>query len=242
MRAAYQIQLENFEGPLDLLLYFIRRDEIDIYDIPIARITAEFMETLDRIKQLNLANAGEFIHMAATLMRIKAKMLLPVSGDDEEAFEDPRHDLVQKLLEYQQYKEAARQLDDILAERSQYFPRSWVNPPPSGEEDPGVYLKDIGLYEIANYFKLAMERRPVIQTYELERENINLEDQRRVILSGFDQDGRQKFSTLMKKLGTKLEVVVTFLALLDLIRQGKIKVIQSQVFDDLEMQLVVYQS
>ncbi|MFQ6604994.1 MAG: segregation and condensation protein A [Fidelibacterota bacterium] len=234
--------MENFEGPLDLLLYFIRRDEIDIYDIPIARITAEFMETLDRIKELNLANAGEFIHMAATLMRIKAKMLLPVTAGEDEDFEDPRQDLVQKLLEYQQYKEAAKQLDGILEERSPYFPRSMVNPAPPGEDDPSVYLKDIGLYEIARYFKHAMERMPVIQSYELVRENINLEDQRRIILAGFNEDGRQTFSQLMNKLGSKLEMVVTFLAILDLMRQAIIRVIQSRVFDDLELVLVAHKS
>ena len=110
----YNVKLENFTGPLDLLLYFIRRDEIDVYDIPIARITAEYMETLEIMQTLNLNVAGEFILMAATLMRIKAKMLLPkpLLGDEDEV-EDPRAELIQQLLEYQRFKDMALSLIHI---------------------------------------------------------------------------------------------------------------------------------
>ena len=164
----YKVKLENFTGPLDLLLHFIRRDEIDVYDIPIARITAEYMETLDMMQTLNLNVAGEFILMAATLMRIKAKMLLPkLQLGDEDEVEDPRAELVQQLLEYQRFKEMANDLDKLAMERGQYHLRGYKMNSPDLEEDAAAYLKDVTLYEIARLFKNAMDNMPVIQPYEL---------------------------------------------------------------------------
>ena len=233
----YNVKLENFTGPLDLLLYFIRRDEIDVYDIPIARITAEYMETLKIMQTLNLNVAGEFILMAATLMRIKAKMLLPKPqlGDEDEV-EDPRAKLIQQLLEYQRFKEMAFDLDKLAMERDQYHPRGFEMNSPDLEEDASTYLKDVTLYEIARLFKNAMENMPVIQPYELHREQVHLSDQKALIFRSFDIDGRLCFSTLIKKLKTKLEVVVTFLAVLELVRMRQIIVIQNDLFGEMEMQ------
>jgi len=233
----YKVKLENFTGPLDLLLYFIRRDEIDVYDIPIARITAEYMETLDMMQTLNLNVAGEFILMAATLMRIKAKMLLPKPqlGDEDEV-EDPRAELVQQLLEYQRFKEMAYDLDKLAMERGQYHPRGFEMNSPDLEEDAAAYLKDVTLYEIARLFKNAMDNMPVIQPYELHREQVHLGDQKVLISRSFDIDGRLRFSALIKKLKTKLEVVVTFLAVLELVRMRQIIVIQNDLFGEMEMQ------
>ena len=211
----YNVNLENFTGPLDLLLYFIGRDEIDVYDIPIARITAEYMETLEIMQTLNLNVAGEFILMAATLMRIKAKMLLPKPqlGDEDEV-EDPRAELIQQLLDYQRFKQMAYDLDKLAIERGQYHPRGFEMNSPDLEEDASTYLKDVTLYEIARLFKNAMENMPVIQPYELHREQVHLSDQKALISRSFDIDGILCFSALIKKLKTKLEVVVTFLAVL----------------------------
>ena len=233
----YKVKLENFTGPLDLLLYFIRRDEIDVYDIPIAQITAEYMETLDMMQTLNLNVAGEFILMAATLMRIKAKMLLPKPqlGDEDEV-EDPRAELVQQLLEYQRFKEMANDLDKLAMERGQYHPRGFEMNSPDLEEDTAAYLKDVTLYEIARLFKNSMDNMPVIQPYELHREQVHLGDQKVLISRSFDIDGRLRFSALIKKLKTKLEVVVTFLAVLELVRMRQIIVIQNALFGELEMQ------
>lgn len=242
MSQAYKVQLENFEGPLDLLLYFIRRDEIDIYDIPIARITEEYMETLDVMQRFSVSVAGEFIVMAANLMRIKAKMLLPRPSLDDDDMDDPRTYLVEKLLEYQQFKNAATNLEDILADRSQYFSKGYSMPPPGGEEDPGVFLKDVSLYDIASYFKDVMERMPVIQSYELHREPVSLDNQKSLILSGFNEQGRQTFKSLVKKLSSKLEVVVTFLAILELTRLFMIKVVQSDVFGEMELILTEHKA
>ncbi len=134
----YKVHLENFDGPLDLLLFFIRRDEIDIYDIPISHITKEYLITLDQIQQINIGVAGEFIEMAATLMRIKSKMLLPHLQMDD-GIEDPRSPLVRQLLEYRRYKELAQQLENLAEERSHYFSRGFESAIHDGEEDPGVY-------------------------------------------------------------------------------------------------------
>ena len=233
----YNVKLENFTGPLDLLLYFIRRDEIDVYDIPIARITAEYMETLEIMQTLNLNVAGEFILMAATLMRIKAKMLLPKPqlGDEDEV-EDPRAKLIQQLLEYQRFKEMAYDLDKLAMERDQYHPRGFEMNSPDLEEDASTYLKDVTLYEIARLFKNAMENMPVIQPYELHREQVHLGDQKALISRSFNIVGRLRFSVLINKLNTKLEIVVTFLAVLELVRMRQIIVIQNDLFGEMEMQ------
>lgn len=232
----YKVHLENFDGPLDLLLFFIRRDEIDIYDIPISRITKEYLGTLNQIQQINIGVAGEFIEMAATLMRIKSKMLLPRPQMDED-IEDPRSPLVRQLLEYRRYKELAQQLENLAEERSHYFTRGYESPIPAGDEDPGVYLRQVSLYDIAHYFKVAMENKPIISRYELQREEISLDDQKAIILANLDEKGFLKFSVLLTKLETKLEVIVTFLAILEMIRSEEIVIVQQKLFGELEIQI-----
>ncbi|MBU0528836.1 segregation/condensation protein A [bacterium] len=232
----YKVHLENFDGPLDLLLFFIRRDEIDIYDIPISRITKEYLSTLDQIQQINISVAGEFIEMAATLMRIKSRMLLPRPQMDEE-IEDPRSPLVRQLLEYRRYKDLAEQLENLAEERSHYFSRGYESQIPTGDEDPGVYLRQVTLYDIAHYFKVAMENKPIISRYELQREDISLDDQKAIILANLDDKGFLKFSLLMTKLETKLEVIITLLAILEMIRNEEIIIIQRKLFGELEIQI-----
>ena len=235
----YKVQLDQFEGPLDLLLYFIKRDELDIYDIPISQITADYMKTLQTEKEVNIALAGEFIHMAATLMRIKSKMLLPLSSHDEEDdIEDPRLPLVRQLLEYKRYKDAAQSLDSIAEIRSHYFTRGKIEDIFSVEEDAAVFVRNVSLFDIATYFKTAMDNRPVISQYELHREPISIEDQKAKLLAFVDGDGILCFSSLMKRLRDKIEIIITFLAILDLIREEKILLIQNELFSDIEIQLI----
>lgn len=224
---------------MDLLLYFIRRDEIDIYDIPIARITEEFLETLDLMHTLNISIAGEFINMAATLMQIKSRMMLPRQPLNEEGVpEDPRTDLVRQLLEYQQFKTVAGQFRHLEEDRSRFFPRQSELHSPAVDEDPGVYLREVSLYDIARYFKAAMDAKPVINSYDLSREPVNLDDQKVIVFKSFDGEGRLRFTDLIAKLHSKLEVVVTFMAILDLVRLEQIKVYQSSIFGDLELRLI----
>ena len=234
----YKVQLDQFEGPLDLLLYFIKRDELDIYDIPISQITADYMETLQTAKEVNIALAGEFIHMAATLMRIKSKMLLPLSSHDDDDIEDPRLPLVMQLLEYKRYKDAAQSLDSMAEIRSHYFTRGRIEDIASVEEDATVFVRNVSLFDIATYFKTAMDNRPVISQYELHREPISIEDQKAKLLAFVDGDGILSFSSLIKRLKDKIEIIITFLAILDLIRESKIFLIQNELFSDIEIQLI----
>jgi len=233
----YRVHLENFEGPLDLLLYFIRRDKIDIYDIPIANITEEFMEMLEEIKKMNINIAGEFIVMAASLMRVKAKMMIPRPElDDEGVIIDPRTELMQQLIDYKRFRDAAEMLDSIAEERSHAVPRQFEQDIKVLDGDEiGTLLRDVTLYDLARVFKEAMENRPVMSQFELNREPIKLEQQKEFLFKYFDGDGRLKFSTLLNNLKTRLEIIVTFLAILDLVREGTCTIEQNDVFDDIEL-------
>ncbi len=232
---SYQVQLSNFEGPLDLLLYFIRRDELDIYDIPIARITRDFIDIIEQWKKLNMVVAGDFIVMASTLMRVKAKMMIPRPEFDEEGdIIDPRTELIMQLIEYKRYRNAAEIMDALSKDQSHEIPRQFEQEIPSIEgEELGVLLQDVTLFDLARVFKDAMENRPVFSQFELTREPIKLEQQKEVIFKYFDGDGRLKFSTLLKKLNTRMEIIVTFLAILDMIREGISTLEQSEIFGEI---------
>ena len=236
----YQIQLDNFEGPIDLLLYFIRRDELDIYDIPISKITKEFVETVEEWEKIHLHVAGDFIVMASTLMRIKAKLLLPrLELDDDGEIIDPRTELVQQLVEYKRYKNAAELLNNLSNDQSQKFTRQLEPVMFADESDIEENLiLDITLFDLARFFKSAMDSMPVVSQFELNREPVKLEEQKKFIFKYFDGDGKLKFSTILDKLETRMEIVVTFLAILDLVRDGSCKLIQEKVFGDLELQKI----
>ena len=235
----YKVQLEQFEGPLDLLLFFIKRDELDIYDIPISKITLDYMESIQSVNNINISLAGDFIHMAATLMRIKSKMMIPATAkEDHEDIDDPRLPLLRQLLEYQKFREAAQSLNSLAEVRSRYFARGKFKNIPLIEEDPSVFVRDVSIFDIAKYFKTAMDSRPVISQYELQREQISMEDQKAKLFAYVDGDGSLMFSSLMKRLNNKIEIIITFLAILDLIRESKILVIQNKLFSDLEIQVI----
>ena len=236
----YQIQLDNFEGPIDLLLYFIRRDELDIYDIPISKITKEFIETVEEWEKMRLHVAGDFIVMASTLMRIKAKLLLPRPElDDDGEVIDPRTELVQQLVEYKRYKNAAEILNNLGNDQSQRFKRQLEPLMFVDESDfEENLILDVTLFDLARFFKSAMDSMPVVSQFELNREPVKLETQKKFIFKYFDGDGKLKFSTILSKLETRMEIVVTFLAILDLVRDGSCKLIQQKVFGDLELQKI----
>ena len=236
----YQIQLDNFEGPIDLLLYFIRRDELDIYDIPISKITKEFVETVEEWEKMHLHVAGDFIVMASTLMRIKAKLLLPRPElDDEGEIIDPRTELVQQLVEYKRYKNAAEILNNLSNDQSLRFTRQLEPLMVVDESDVEENLiLDVTLFDLARFFKTAMDSMPVVSQFELNREPVKLEEQKKFIFKHFDGEGKLKFSTILSKLETRMEIVVTFLAILDLVRDGSCKLIQEKVFGDLELQKI----
>ncbi len=237
----YSIHLNNFEGPIDLLLYFIRRDELDIYDIPISKITKEFVDTVEKWEKMHLHIAGDFIVMASTLMRIKARMLLPRPEiDDDGDIIDPRTELVQQLVDYKRFKSAAEMLKNLSDQRGQKFSRQIE--PIMQIDDSDIeenIILNVTLFDLARFFKTAMDNMPVVTQFELSREPVKLEQQKKFIYKYFDGDGRLKFSTIITKLNSRMEIVVTFLAILDLVREGICIINQDKVFGDLELQKIV---
>ena len=236
----YKIHLDNFEGPIDLLLYFIRRDEIDIYDIPISDITKEFIDTIEEWEKVHLHIAGDFIVMASSLMRIKARMLLPRAETDEEgSIIDPRTELVNQLIEYKRFKDASDILKNLSNERGLKFSRQIE---PLLSKDVNEIEKDmvlnISLYDLAKTFKEAMDNKPVVSSLEMQKEPVKLEQQKEFIYKYFDGDGKLRFSSILDKLKSRMEVVVTFLAILDLVREGLCIVIQEKIFGELVLQKI----
>ena len=225
------INLPLFEGPLDLLLYLIRRDRIDIHDIPIAPITRQYMEYLDLMRELNLDVAGEFMVMAATLIHIKSKMLVPVApaeAEGEEGSVDPREELVRRLLELQRYKEAA----GLLHQQAQIRAAQWTRPESSLPrfDDSGEEMLEAGLYDLIAAFKEMLERRKTLLAHEVEEEGAPVEERMAELLMAIPEGGSLAFLELFTSLGTKLEMIVTFLALLELIRLKRVRVYQRGLF------------
>jgi len=235
----YKVDLDKFQGPLDLLLYFIRRDELDINDIPIAEITAEYLQIIEDMKAMNLSVAGEFILMAATLMRIKSKMLIPRAElDDLGEPIDPRTELVQQLIEYKKYKDIADNLSEKWESLSYQHERSFSETFKGDDLDDTSFLKEVSVFELAQHFKNVMDRLPDIDPYEVDLNTLDLTDKKHFILSSFDGSGIMFFKTLLKNCKNKLEIIMTFIAILDLVQQFKIIVLQGSLFDDIEIHLV----
>lgn len=230
-RAPVTFKLPRFEGPLDLLLHLIKRDEIDIYDIPIAHITKQYLETLELMRALDLDVAGEFLVMAATLMRIKAKMLLPLPRSDEEEDEgDPREELVQRLLEYRLYKEASETLKTQEGERRGLFERGMV---PTEDEAGPLPLAPATLFDLLEALNRVLARRPERVVYEVHTEAYDIEDKMSYIARTVAEDGQLRFSTLMGRARVRMEIVVSFMALLELVKMGTIVVVQEANFADI---------
>ncbi len=228
---APRIHLPLFDGPLDLLLYLIRRDKIDIHDIPIAPITRSYMEYLELMKELNLDVAGEFMVMAATLIHIKSKMLVPVApteAEGEEDQEDPREALVQRLLEFQRYKQAA----GVLHQQGQIRAATWTRPDTviPAFDDAGEEMLEAGLFDLISAFKELLDRRKTLLAHEIEAGGKSIE-QRIEELLGLIREGESlEFLELFASQETKAEMIVTFLALLELIRLKHVKVYQRGMF------------
>jgi len=236
---AYQVKLDIFEGPLDLLLFFIQRDEIDIYDIPISRITDQYLGYLDLLIQLNIGVAGEYIRMAATLMRIKARTLLPqlaVTGEDEE-IEDPRAELVQMLLEYKQFKEIATDLKVRETEYLQYYQRQPNLRIIDTDVSPDEVLNDVTLYDLMHTFQELLKNIPEPVTHNIKRIDVTIRQQSRYIVSLLQGKSSVYFSEIMQDLQSKIVVIVTFIALLDMIKNRRVNIFQNEVFDDFRIEM-----
>jgi segregation and condensation protein A len=238
MEADYKVKLEVFEGPLDLLLYLIKKEEVDIYDIPIERITNQYMEYLSLMQMLNLEVAGEFLVMAATLMYIKSRMLLPadqqVTDSEEENGEDPRWELIRQLVEYKKFKDAALQLSRREGEQSNIFAR---------HGDAGIEvdtskapLAEVSIFDLINAFNDVLKKAGARDDFhEITEEKFSVSDKIEEILYTLRDRTEMLFSEVFAQASSRTEIVVTFLALLELIRLKRLKVRQEKAFGEIRV-------
>ena len=226
--SSYAVRLPVFEGPLDLLLHLIKKNEIDIYDIPVSLITHQYLEYLDLMKVLNLNLAGEFLVMAATLIHIKSKTLLPpAETDDSEEEEDPRNELAKRLMEYQRFKEAAQQLEQRELEFRDIFYRSPTVP---DHEQETISLSDLNLFDLLGAFKSVLEKIPEQRSMEIVVHELSVQDRMTMILDSLEGKESVTFYSLFEDDKIRIAVIVTFLALLELIRLKLIRVVQAEQF------------
>jgi len=229
-----KVKLEIFEGPLDLLLHLIKKNEIDIYNIPIAHITQQYLSYLEIMKSLNLDVAGEFLLMAATLLHIKSKMLLPSSEEEngegeKEEEEDPRAELVRRLLEYQRFKEAAQELQKgSLLDREvfarQFFEEQFLE---GAEEAP---LGEVSLFDLLEAVKKVLQGIPPDEFQEISLEHLKIKDKIFQIMERLSEVENLTFSELFLSAASRKELILTFLALLELLRLRMVKIYQPEPF------------
>jgi segregation and condensation protein A len=236
MESDYKVKLEIFEGPLDLLLYLIKRDEIDIYDISIERITRQYLEHLQAFKELNIDLAGEFVAMAANLIYLKSRSLLPADQQppEEDAEEDdPRWELIRQLIEYKKFKEAGAQLHLRELEQECIFAREGGSSPPA---EGLLELGEVGIFQLINAFQNVIKRVEARQDLqEIPGERFSVSEKIDTILQRVGAGSRIRFSDLFGAIVSRLEVVVTFIALLELIRLKQVRAIQKNIFDEIEI-------
>jgi segregation and condensation protein A len=229
----YKIKLQDFEGPLDLLLFFIKRDELDIYDIPISKITKDFMEYLHLLEQLDLEIAGDFILMAATLMQIKVKMLLPKEIDEKGGEIDPRAELVKALLEYKRYKEMADEFSYMESNmRNYHFRGNFDEDEKEAPNDLNVLLKNVTIYDLIKALKKVMIEKPAEPVHEIKKWNVTIDEQMDYISKRLEGGIQISFIELMKELASKIRIVVTFIGMLEMVKAGKIGLRESKSFND----------
>lgn len=232
----YTIKLQEFEGPLDLLLFFIKRDELDIYNIPISRITKEFLDYLHYMESLDLEVAGEFLVLAAELMQIKVRMLLPPEPSVQEE-EDPRANLVKRLIEYKRFKEVATDMSKREDGQHKVYARGYLKSDPriTTEEEDENLLRDVSLFDLIASFKFAIERMPKTFVHEIVRLNVTIDEQIDYILAYFSRRSEATFYELVKDMKEKIRILVTFIALLELIRAKKVIVRQPEPFTEVSI-------
>ncbi len=220
------VQLEIFEGPLDLLLHLIKKNEVSITDIPIAAITEQYLATLDLMQSLDLDIAGEFLVMAATLIHIKSRMLLPVGEEeaDEEQGADPREELVRRLLEYQRYKEAAAELEQRELLARDVFIRASA---PS-EEAPPRGFRELSVFELLSALKQVLDRLPKDAVHEVALDKITVREKMTLLLEILRVRRSVDFESLFVEVKSRLEIIVTFLAMLELVKVRAIRIFQEQ--------------
>ena len=229
----YKVRLNQFEGPLDLLLFFIKRDELNIYDIPIARLTKEFLEYVNLIKILDLEVAGDFILMASTLMHIKVRMLLPREIDEKGEEIDPRADLVKALLEYKRYKEMSEELSYFETnQRKRKLRGNFSEDIKEAPNEYNILLKNVSIYDLAKAFKYAVEQIKDEPVHRVQRLNVSIEEQVQFIVNKLNEITELHFLNLIEEIKEKIRIIVTFIALLELVKIGRINIQATTSFND----------
>lgn len=240
---ALVVKLEHFEGPMDLLLYLIDKNKVDIYDIPIVEITKQYLEYLDLMKKRDLNIMSEFLVMASTLIDIKCRMLLPKEVNEEGEEEDPRSELVQQLLEYKMYRYISVELKDLQIDaghalyKSASYPKEIMDyqPPVDYEELVG----DMTLQKLNGIFQEIMKRQkdridPIRSTFgKLAKDEIPLTEKQNYIFKYLSDHDRCSFRELLERQESKMEVIVSFLVVLELMKVGEIRIEQEAIFDDI---------
>lgn len=228
----YEVRLSDFEGPLDLLLFFIQRDELDIYDIPIARITDEYLSYVRLLENIDLDGAGEFIYMAALLISIKARMLLPRSSHDgEDEIVDPRKELVDRLLEYVRFKDAADRLGLVLDSRSQLYTR---NEPDDEDVEPAEDLEvsyDVSVFHLMAALRRVLERAEAEPDHLVRVTDYSVEEQREWLNENITSDEPVSFAEVVSNRSKRF-IIATFLAILEVVRDGSFRLLLGPVNED----------
>lgn len=227
----YEVKLEVFEGPMDLLLYLIRKDELDIYDIPIAHITTQYLGFLQQIHQLDIEQASDFILMAATLMRVKSQMMLPREefGLEGEGEDDPRAELVRRLLEYQQFKEIADWLGVRKEERSDVYLRRRG---PDDEAEGPTELRPVSLFDLLAVYKHVIDTVPPNLVHQVIEEEISVEECIDHIVAVLERRSRIRFMDLLQGKDRRA-LIATFIGILELLKSQRIRVQQARPFDEI---------
>jgi segregation and condensation protein A len=232
-RLDYTFRLEGFEGPLDLLLHLIQKNELDILNIPIALITEQYLEYLQLMKVLNLDVAGEYLLMASTLLHIKSKMLLPKSSEREEEEEDPREELIRRLLEYQKYKQAGGELEKRPMLDRDVFIRLM---PAEPEEVPEEERIEVNLLELLEAFRQVLERVKTETVHEVILEHLSVEDKIQEILMLLERENRSlTFHRLFPEQASRRVVIITLLAILELVKMKRIRIFQLAPFETIRV-------
>lgn len=229
----YTVRLDRFEGPMDLLLYLIQRDEMDVYDIPIAHITQQYLEFIELIDVFNLDNAGEFLVMAATLMRIKARMLLPVQkaedGEDDDV--DPRDELVRRLLEYKKYKEAAESLAEKEEARRDYYARGVEFPYLDLDQEPPEF--SLSLFDLLGAVRNVLNKIDEEPSHHVFQEVFTVQSESRRLVDLLTEAEQLRFDEVFEAHCVKMQVVVTFVAMLELLKRGGIQARQLGAYGEI---------
>ncbi|MDD5115778.1 MAG: segregation/condensation protein A [Candidatus Omnitrophica bacterium] len=234
---SYKIRLEMFEGPLDLLLYLVKKDHLNIYDIPIAKVTEQYLEYINLMQLLDLEIVGDFLVMAATLMQIKSKMLLPASETpQEEEQEDPRAELVKRLLEYEKFKQIAENLREREISQQDVFRRPKAEAPPETRDEEkaqGDKYFEASIFDLINAFSQALKDVPKEVFYEVIKDQFTVEQKVHDILHLLLVETEIKLSSLFGKAKDRLEIIVIFLAILELTKMKEITARQNAAFEEI---------